>query len=169
MTDTSPEARAVRRRWINLGEFVAVAGLVISGLALWNSWGGAKEDSATPAVEKKRIIPVALRGTVSDDGRTLTLSPVETTHSLDRATLTANGKSVDVDSDGDVRASDLQSLVRQPDKSASEGMLPVTVSIRYVEGGEDRSGTGRYRLRYRWTDGGLFDGRDLRITGFSRG
>ena len=34
MTDNSPEARAVRRRWINLGEFVAVAGLVVSGLAV---------------------------------------------------------------------------------------------------------------------------------------
>ncbi|QNN65965.1 hypothetical protein H9L12_05500 [Sphingomonas rhizophila] len=169
MTDTSPEARAVRRRWINLGEFVAVAGLIISGLALWNSWGGDKEREPDPVAERTRAIPIALRGTVSDDGKTLTLSPIETGHSLDRATLTANGKSVDIGSDGEVSASDLQRLVDKPGDNSAENLLPVTMSIHYVEAGEDKSSKGSYRIRFRWTNGGIFDGRDLRITGFSRG
>ena len=32
------EAARVRRRWINLGELVAVLALVISALTLWNSY-----------------------------------------------------------------------------------------------------------------------------------
>ena len=42
MTDQTPsekaEAAAVRRRWINLGEILAVVAVLISGLTLWNSY-----------------------------------------------------------------------------------------------------------------------------------
>ena len=47
MTD-SPESRAAtRRRWITLGEIIALAALAISALGLWNSW--KKDDSGQPA------------------------------------------------------------------------------------------------------------------------
>ena len=171
MTDNSPEARAMRRRWINLGEFVAVAGLVISGLALWNSWGGDKPDdkSSVVAVEKARTSPLALRGKVGADGKTLVLTPVESGHSLDSATLSANGRSVDVGSDGALSASDVQSLVGKPKDDEKSGSIPVKVDARYVEAGEDRKGGGAYRIRYRWEGGGLFGGKALRLVGFSRG
>jgi hypothetical protein len=170
MTDNSPEARAVRRRWINLGEFVAVAGLVISGLALWNSWGGDKTADKPAVVEEKtHAIPLALRGKVDGDGKSMTLSPVEAGHSLDSATLTANGRSVDIGSDGELSASEVQSLVGKPKDDEKAGSIPVKVAARYVEAGEDRRGGGTYRIRYRWEGGGLFGGRELRITGFSRG
>ena len=170
MTDNSPEARAVRRRWINLGEFVAVAGLVISGLALWNSWSGDKAGDKPAVVEEKaHTIPLALRGKVADDGKSVVISPVETSHSLDSATVTANGRSVDVGSDGELSASEVQSLVGRPNDDEKAGSIPVKVAARYVEAGEDRRGGGTYRIRYRWEGGGLFGGRELRISGWSRG
>ena len=170
MTDNSPEARAVRRRWINLGEFVAVAGLVISGLALWNSWGGDKEEKpAASAPAGERAIPLALRGTVADDGKELRLAPVESGHSLDSMSLTANGRGVDVGSDGEISASAIQSLVGKPKEDEKTGSIPVKVEARYVEAGEDRRGGGTYRIRYRWEGGGLFGGKELRLTGWSRG
>ena len=36
------------------------------------------------------------------------------------------------------------------------------------EAGKDRRASGNYVLRYRWEGGGLFGGRSLRLTGFSR-
>ena len=170
MTDNSPEARAVRRRWINLGEFVAVAGLVISGLALWNSWSEGKADDKRPAVEEEaHTVPLALRGKVADDGKSMTVAPVEASHSLDSATLTANGRSIDIGSDGDLSASEVQALVGKPKEDEKSGSIPVKVAARYVEAGEDRRGGGTYRIRYRWEGGGLFGGRELRLTGWSRG
>jgi hypothetical protein len=170
MTDNSPEARAVRRRWINLGEFVAVAGLVISGLALWNSWGAGKAEEKPAVVEAKtHAIPLALRGKVGDEGKSLTIAPVEAGHSLDSATLSANGRSVDIGSDGALSAAEVQSLVGEPNKDEKAGSIPVKVAARYVEAGEDRRGGGTYRIRYRWEGGGLFGGRALRVTGWSRG
>ncbi len=171
MTDPKTSDAQIRRRWINLGEFVAVAGLVISGLALWNSWGSdkAEDKSSVVAVEKARAIPLALRGTVQDDGKSLLLSPVESGHALDSLTLTANGRGVDIGSDGVVSASAIQSMVGKPKDGEKTGSIPVKVEARYVEAGQDRRGGGTYRIRYRWEGGGLFGGKDLRLTGWSRG
>ena len=46
------EAAAIRRRWITLGEFVAIAGLIISALALWNSWAERRDARAVRADEQ---------------------------------------------------------------------------------------------------------------------
>ena len=45
MTD-SPETEAQRRsrlRWITLGEAIAIAALVLSGLGLWHEWNKREE------------------------------------------------------------------------------------------------------------------------------
>ena len=55
MTDTpaeKAEKAAIRRRWISLGEFVAVAGLIISALALWNGYTDRRTDQAEKQAEK---------------------------------------------------------------------------------------------------------------------
>ncbi|MGJ8505888.1 hypothetical protein, partial [Glaesserella parasuis] len=38
------EAAATRRRWINLGEFIAVAGLLIAGGSLYVNWSDHRAD-----------------------------------------------------------------------------------------------------------------------------
>ena len=40
------ERRAIRRRWINVGEIVAVAGLIVAALSLYLGWSGRREDEA---------------------------------------------------------------------------------------------------------------------------
>ena len=169
MTDKSTTDAQIRRRWINLGEFVAVAGLVISGLALWNSWSNSQGDKPAIAVEKVRAIPLALRGHVEDEGQAITLAPVEPGHALDSATVSANGRKFSVGSDGAVSAGAVEGLVGEAPKDAERGTLSVTVRARYIEAGTDRTSTARYRVSYRWVDGGLFGGRTLRLTGISRG
>ena len=47
---TTPEAKAeaaaARRRWLTLAEIVAIAGVVIAGLTLWNNWQGREAEQA---------------------------------------------------------------------------------------------------------------------------
>lgn len=172
MTDPTPSERAARRRLINLGEVVAVAALVISALGLWNSWRDGKDDKAQPTtvVERKAAVPLALRGRIDDDGKVLLLSPIEPGHALDSLTITVAGKApITVGSDGRVAASALQAAIAPPSRQAQSGTVEVKIASRYVEAGQDRRGGGSYRLAYRWDGGGLFGGRSLRITGFSRG
>ena len=65
------EKRRSRLRWVTLGEAIAVAALVISGLGLWHEWnsGGPEKEPAAVVQGEKPI-------------RTLQLSPIEERHAL---------------------------------------------------------------------------------------
>ncbi len=170
MTDTpQTDAQKIRRRWINLGEFVAVAGLFISGLALWNSWGGRGPDEKTVIEKEAKPIPLALKGRIEDDGKLLVLSPVESGHALDSLTLTANGHELNAGSDGRISAVEVENLLAEKGERKGDGRVSVKIAARYVELGNDRHGGGRYVIAYRWVDGGLFSGKSLRLTAFNRG
>lgn len=168
MADPNPNAQ--RRRWINIGEIIAVAGLVISGLALWNSWGRSDDKPTATIVERQRPIPLALRGKIEDDGRTLVVTPVEPGHALDSLKLTVARRTIDAaGSDGRIAADAIEPLLDNIAAKGDSGTLPVTIDARYVEAGKDRRGGGRYRLAWRWEKGGLLGGRSLRLTGLNRG
>jgi hypothetical protein len=160
-----------RRRWINIGEIVAVAGLVISGLALWNSWKGSDDKPAVKTVEQPRSVPLALRGTVEAEGRALALAPAEASHTLETLTLTAQSPAsgtAPFGSDPRLSASLIESWLAKDTDNERPGSLVVAAEARYIERGESRVVRQRYRITYRWTEGGLFGGRSLRVTGISR-
>jgi hypothetical protein len=84
--------------------------------------------------------------------------------------LTIAGASpIQVGSDGELDADQVESAVRSHDKE-SKGAHSVSVRIqtRYVEMGKDKTSSAHYRLGYRWEGGGLFGGRSLRLTGLTR-
>ena len=49
------EARAIRRRWVTLGEAVAVLAVVISGATLYNSWSMRRDAADARAQERASI------------------------------------------------------------------------------------------------------------------
>ena len=166
MTGQSPESR---RRWINIGEIVAVAGLLISGLALWNSWRG--DDKPAAVVEERRPIPLALRGSVEDEGKAIRIAPVEEGHALDGLTIAAAAPakgSAPYGSEPMLSAATIESWLPDTVTREGNGALTVTISARYIEMGETRSATQRYRVAFTWKEGGLFGGKALRLTGISR-
>jgi hypothetical protein len=165
----SSEART-RRRWINLGEIVAVAALMVSALGVWIAWKSSSNDKPTRVVEQRQAIPLTLRGTAERDGRELTIAPVEQSHALESLTLTIAGSSpIEIGSDGKLDASDVEAALKDRDKDAKGSRsVSVRITARYVEMGSDRRGGGRYVLRYRWEGGGLLGGRSLRLVGLSR-
>jgi hypothetical protein len=159
-----------RRRWVTLGELIALAALIISAIGLWLTWKSNNEDKTTRVVEQRQTVPLALRGRAEDDGRRIEISPVESSHALESLTVTIKGcPPIEVGSDGMLDAADVESALGDRAKGEKGShSLPARIDARYVEAGKDRRASGTYVLRYRWEGGGLFGGRSLRLTGFSR-
>ena len=160
-----------RRRWISLGELIAIAALIVSGFGVWIAWKSSSEDKPTRVVEQRQTIPLTLRGRPDADGRELVISPVEQSHALDSITVTINTSSIRIGSDGTLRAADVEAALKERDKESKDvgHSIPARIDVRYVEMGTDRRGGGNYVLRYRWEGGGLFGGRSLHLVSLSRG
>jgi hypothetical protein len=160
-----------RRRWINLGELIALAALVVSALGVWIAWKSSNQDKPTEVVDHRSAVPLALRGTADSNGRTLTIMPADPGHALQSLRLTIKGASpIEAGSDGRVSASDVEGALKGREKEAKDVTLsvPARIDARYVEAGADRRGGGTYVLRYKWEGGGLFGGRSVRLVGLSR-
>jgi hypothetical protein len=160
-----------RRRWINLGELIALAALIVSALGVWIAWKSSSKDEPTRIVEQRSAVPLALRGTPDGDGRTLTIVPADPSHALESLKVMIKGASpIEAGSDGRLSASDVEAALKGRDKEAKDvtHSVPIRIDARYVESGTDRRGGGSYVLRYKWEGGGLFGGRSLHLVGLSR-
>jgi hypothetical protein len=160
-----------RRRWINLGELIAIAALIVSATGVWITWKSSNQDKPTRVVEQRSTVPLALRGTPDGDGRTLTIIPADPSHALESLTVSLKGASpIDLGSDGRLAASDVEGALKGREKEAKDvtHSVPVRIDARYVESGADRRGGGTYVVRYKWEGGGLFGGRSLHLVGLSR-
>jgi hypothetical protein len=123
-------------------------------------------------VEQRVAIPLTLRAKATDDGKTLEITPVESSHALESLTIAIAGASpIEIGSDGELAAGDVEAALKDRTKESKDATHSVAVRIqaRYVEAGADKRTSGSYRLRYRWEGGGLFGGRSLRLVGLMRG
>lgn len=160
-----------RRRLITLGELIALAALIVSGLGVWIAWKSNNGDRPARVVEQRPSVPLALRGTTESDGRVLAIVPADPAHALESLRVTfRNSSPLDIGSDGRLAASDVQAALNNRDKEPKDvaQRIEARIDARYVEAGTDRRGGGTYVLRYKWEGGGLFGGRSLRFLGLSR-
>ena len=161
-----------RRRLVTLGELIALAALIVSAVGVWISWKSSDHEVPTRVVEQRTAIPLTLRGKREDDGERLEISPVESSHALESLKVMLPGaSSIDVGSDGELAASDVQSALKGHDNEPKDRTLTVLVKIaaRYVEAGKEKTASGSYTLRYTWKGGGLFGGRSLHLVSLSKG
>jgi hypothetical protein len=161
-----------RRRWISLGEVIAIAALAVSAVGVWIAWKSSTNDGPTRVVEQRQAIPLTLHARREDDGRRLEISPVESSHALESLTITiASASPITVGSDGELAASDVESALSSREGEPKNRPLSVRAKIqaRYVEMGKEKSTSGSYTLRYMWKGAGLFGGRALHLIGLSRG
>lgn len=169
MSETESERR---RRWVTLGELIALAALAVSAVGVWISWKSSGHDERpTPIVEQRQAIPLTLRGKREDDGERLEISPVEPSHAVESLTLTVKGAPpIQIGSDGELNASDVESALSGHASEPRNRTLavPVRIDARYVEMGKDRRASGTYTVRYMWKGGGLFGGRSLHLVALSR-
>jgi hypothetical protein len=167
------EKKARRRRRIALGEGIGIAALVISALGLWNSWRGDGDKPAAVVVDRaQKPIPLVLRGTIADDGKVINLKPLESGHALDQVGMTARAPakgSATFGSEPMLSAAMVETWLPEDATRDGGGSVAVDTVTRYVETGETRTAKQRYRVDYRWKDGGLLSGKSVRLTGISRG
>ncbi len=168
------EAAAIRRRWITLGEVLAVVAVVISGLTLWNSYQERSSTEAEKAAEKQAKSEKAqtLILSASADGRSLSLAPRDPDQAIQGQTIVFPS-ALGVDSvetvDPRIEAGWIESAAGKIPKSARRGSgdarLPVAITTRFVSGGETYVDTAIYDLGYR-VDEGLLD-TDVDLLGLS--
>jgi hypothetical protein len=160
-----------RRRWINFGELIALAALIVSAVGVWIAWKSSDNDKPTTVVEQRSAVPLALRGSVDTNGEALTIMPADPSHALESLTVTIKGAApIEVGGDGKLSASDVASALKGREKEAKDVgySVPVRIQAHYVENGTERRGGGSYVLRYKWEGGGLFGSRSLHLLGLSR-
>ncbi|MBU3078583.1 hypothetical protein [Sphingomonas quercus] len=164
-------------RLLSLGETVAVAAVVISGLGLYNSWN--KADTPAPASvtggEAKKPSALTLRAEAQADGARLALSPVSTAQVVQSQTIAfpAPLDIAPVETTGDPRieASWVDAALRKVGEAEKVGAgdlrVPVLITTRYIEDDAEQTDRSVYQLGYVLSEGGLFGGRHVRLRGLS--
>jgi hypothetical protein len=172
MTETADQART-RRRWITLAELVALAGVVIGALSLWNSWterrDAAAERQASATKETRQRQVIRLDGTLAGDGQTVTLAdPDHRLDGIDLAFPTALGVAPQVGlarpriEAGWIAPALLKATDGGPD--VQSGKLPVLVTAHWWDADTRRDDRAIYEVAWS-TKGRVLQGRALRLDG----
>lgn len=178
------EAAATRRRWINLAEIVAVAGLLISGVALWNGYQERTGEEADKAAARKQALAQAsnmvLRGTPDRGGGRLSLAPADPEQTIQSQVIVFPSAlevtPVETIADPRLEAAWFRREILRA--TANEGgqaegrdadrRVPVAITTRFYRDGALFTDTAVYYIVYRVEGGGLFDSREVRLRGLSR-
>jgi hypothetical protein len=157
-----------RRRWLNLAEFVAIAGLLIAAIGAWNAWSerrdAAAEKQAAAAGAQKARARFELTTEVVRQGREIRLS--DPRHEIQDVTIAFPRALGIADRRPALTRIELdwfdRALLKATDGAADEreGRLPVLVTARYLDG--DAVLTGSAILDVIWrTEGRVLGGRSI--------
>ena len=170
------EAAAIRRRWITLGEVLAVIGVLISGLALWNSW------SERSAAEKERVAEKAKQANVSrilllktsGGGKRLALTAHDPDQAIQSQTLhfpSAFGLGAFDTTEPRIEAEWVKRAVKKArekdEKVRGDARMPVAITTRFIADGRSFTDTALYDVGYKESGGGLFEGSEVELKGLS--
>lgn len=170
------EAAAIRRRWITLGEILAVVGVLISGLALWNSW------SERSSAEQERIAEKAKQANVSrilllkssGGGKRLALTAHDPDQAIQGQTLvfaSALGLGAFETTEPRIEAEWVKRAIkkaREKDRKVrGDSRMPVAITTRFVADRRSFTDTALYDVGYQERDGGLFGGSEVELKGLS--
>lgn len=169
------EAAATRRRWINLGEFIAVAGLLIAGIGLWLTWSDRRSDMADKqaerTIEARDKARYEIAGTAGRDGDIAIRR--DERHALGDVTVvfpTALGIAAQTSPTQTIsREWYRTALLKATDGGADRqtGTLPVLVTVTYFEDDTPMVARGLFDIVWK-TNGRPLFGRALHVVGFKR-
>ena len=166
----SVEERTRRRRWLNLAELVAVAGVLIAAAGLYLTWSDRRDRVAADTQAARDTGRYEIRATPADDGGSLVLRQDER-HEVESMTIAfpaALGVGRREALAGKIeRDWFAKPLLKATDGGADDqtGTLPVFVEVRYADGDATRTASGIYDVVWR-TQGRTFPlGRSLKLEG----
>lgn len=175
------EAAAIRRRWITLGEMLAVAAVIISALTLYLNWTERSDSQAQKAAESThaatRAATLTLGAQAAAKGARLDLKPVADDQQVLGQTIRfPAGFGIDpVETTGEARIEagwfeDSLKKARNkaglPDDSRGDERLPVVITTRFLADGEERQDVALYDIGYT-IKGKLLGGHALDLRGLS--
>jgi hypothetical protein len=175
------EAAAIRRRWITLGEMLAVLAVGISALTLYLNWADKKDERADKAAQSRKAssraaILVLNADMVKDDRIALkTTDPDQVVQSQTILFPRALGIApVDTTGDPRIEADWFESALKKarakaklPDDSVGDERLPVAITTRFVVGGDAHENVALYDIGY-GIKGGWIAGHSVSLRGLSR-
>lgn len=183
--DTKAEARAVeaaaiRRRWVTLGEVLAVMAVIISGLTLWNNWSERSDGEATKQAEARqasaRASTLLLTAEPSGDS-TLALKPTSSEQSVQSQIVafpTALGVApARTTGEPRIEAAWFERALEKahekaglPDDSRGDEQLPVAITTRFLVDGKAHEDVAIYDLGYT-ISGHWLSGHSVKLRGLS--
>ncbi|HEY0413640.1 MAG TPA: hypothetical protein VGD66_10900 [Allosphingosinicella sp.] len=174
--DERREAAAIRRRWITLGEVLAVIGVLISALALWNSYAERSADQAERAAReaKEATVSRVLLLKASGGGKRLGLAAHDPEQAIQSQTLLFPSPlalgSFDT-TEPRIEAEWVKRAVKKAHekdaKTRGDARIPVAITTRFVTGPDSFTDTSLYDVGYKESGGGLFGGTDVELRGIS--
>ncbi|MFS2112165.1 hypothetical protein ACCC88_20910 [Sphingomonas sp. Sphisp140] len=174
------ESAAIRRRWITLGEVLAVIAVVISGLTLWNSWSERSDSKAAQSADARRASTRAgtLVLVVADAGkRALVLKPASAEQSVQSQTLlfpaALGAASAQTTGEPRIETSWFEHALEKAreaanlaDNSRGDERLPVVIVTRFLVDGEPHEDVALYEIGYT-ISGRLLGGHSVALRGLS--
>ncbi len=175
------EAARVRRRWINLGELVAVLALLISALTFWNSYrertNAEAEHASESAQTAKKAATLILKATPDKEGRTLALAPRADEQAIQSQTISFPAKlglsPAETSSDSRIEKGWFESALVAARKAAGvadapgDARLPVVIETHFLSDGDPHVDRAIYEIGYA-TSHSFIGGTDIHLRGLSR-
>lgn len=173
------EKAAIRRRWITLGEVLAVIGILISAAALWNSYAERRGNEAERNAEKaeKGAVSRVLVLKASGGGKSLTLEPRDPEQNIRSQTIlfpSPLGTKVDelvqprIEADWVKQAvKKAHDLGRKEARGPGDARMPIAITTRFDNGSASLTDTAIYDVGYKESGGGLFGGTSVTLRGLS--
>lgn len=156
------EAAAIRRRWITLGETLAVLAVVISALTLWINWRERSDTEATRIAERQRTsahaATLVLTATASGD-HALILKPVSAEQVVQSQTITfptgLGAAPAQTTGEPRIEADWFESALKKargeaglPGDSRGDERLPVAIATRFLVDGDVHDDVAIYDVGY---------------------
>ena len=185
--EAGKEAAKIRRRWITLGELLAVAAVLISGLTLYINWSDKQDQRADKAAESRkasaRAARLVLNASVDGDDR-LTLKPADPDQLVQSQTIHFPGAlgiaPVDTTGEPRIEARWFEDALKRarntahlPDDSVGDEKLPVTIFTQFVANGDTYTDSALYDIGYgiagKWLSGHRLTLRGLSLVAHATG
>jgi len=175
------EAAAIRRRWITLGEILAVAAVLISALTLWLNWSERSDRAAEKVAESSkqavRAATLTLGAEAVAGGKRLELRAASPDQVVQSQTIRfpASLGLDPVETTGQPRIEarwfdDALKEAREeaglPDNSRGDERLPVLIETRFLVDGETFTDIALYDIGFT-IRGAMLGGHDVTLRGLS--
>jgi len=175
------EAAAIRRRWISLGEMLAVLAVLISGLTLYLNWaqqrGSEAEKAAASTNATVQAATLILHAQAVDKGERLEISAASTDQSVQEQTLSfpaaLDADPVTTTGEPRIEAKWFENPLKKarekaglPDNSRGDERLPVLIETRFLANGQEHRDRSLYDIGYT-IKGQMLGGHTLALRGMS--